>query len=173
MFRKINWEKFMTISTLINRSGEGNNVSTFQIIVSRARKEIVNIKIINKEFLKLQSEYEKIDKEKYNHNNRENFGYVHQPSISISGLYIYFFDEPLVRFCHNIATLESFYLDATGTLLLEIPSIQNDNGNPKPILLYALTMRHAYKNVPPIAIIEYITTNQNIFFNSPATYETS
>ena len=113
----------MTISTLINRSGEGNNVSTFQIIVSRARKEIVNIKIINKEFLKLQSEYEKIDKEKYNHNNRENFGYVHQPSISISGLYIYFFDEPLVRFCHNIATLESFYLDATGTLLLEIPSI--------------------------------------------------
>ena len=79
MFRKINWEKFMTISTLINRSGEGNNVSTFQIIVSRARKEIVNIKIINKEFLKLQSEYEKIDKEKYNHNNRENFGYVHQP----------------------------------------------------------------------------------------------
>ena len=45
MFIKINWEKCMTISTLINRSGAGNNVSTFQIIASRARKEIVNIKL--------------------------------------------------------------------------------------------------------------------------------
>ena len=70
---------------------------------------------------------------------------------------------PIVRFYHNIATVESFYLDATGTLLLEIPSIQNDNGNPKCFPLYALTMCHAYKNVPPIAFIEYITTKHNIF----------
>ena len=73
------------------------------------------------------------------------------------------FDEPIVRFYHNIATVESFYLDVTGTLLSEIPSIQNDNGNPKRILLYALTTRYAHKNVPPIAIIEYTTTNHNIF----------
>ena len=73
------------------------------------------------------------------------------------------FDEPIVRLYHNIATLESLYLDATGTLLSEIPFIKNDNGNPKCILLYALTMRHAYKNIPPIAIIEYITTNHNVF----------
>ena len=149
--------------TYFNRTGTGNNVSTFQNIASRARKEIANIKNINEEVLSLQSEYEKIDKEKYNYYNRKNFGYVHQPSISSSGLYIYLFDEPIVRFYHNIATVESFYLDATGTLLSEIPSIQNDNGNPKRILLYALTMRHAHKNVPPIAIIEYITTNHNIF----------
>ena len=73
------------------------------------------------------------------------------------------FDDPIVRFYHNIATVESFYLDATGTLLLEIPSIQNDNGNPKCISLYALTIRLAHKNVPPIAFIEYITIKHNIF----------
>ena len=73
------------------------------------------------------------------------------------------FDEPIVRLYHNIATLESLYLDATGTLLSEIPSIKNDNGNPKCILLYDLSMRHAHKNMPPIAIIEYITINHNIF----------
>ena len=69
----------------------------------------------------------KIDKEKYNYDNRKNFGYVHQPSISNSGLYIYFFDELIVRFYHNIAKVESFYLDTPGTLLSEIPFIQNDN----------------------------------------------
>ena len=72
-------------------------------------------------------------------------------------------DEPIVRLYHNIATLESLYLDATGTLLSEIPLIKNDIGNPKCILLHALTMRHSHKNIPPIAIIEYITTNHNIF----------
>ena len=72
------------------------------------------------------------------------------------------FDEPIVRLYHNIPTLESLYLGATVTLLSEIPFIKNDNGNPKCILLYTLTMRHAYKNIPPIAIIEYITTNHNI-----------
>ena len=146
--------------TYFNRSGAGNNVTTFRNIASRARKEIINIKIINEEVLKLQSEYEKIDIQKYNYNNRKNFGYVHQLSISNSGLYIYLFDEPIVRFYDTIATLESFCLDATVT---SIPSIQNDNGNPKRILLYALKMCHAHKNVPPIAIIEYITTN-HIFF---------
>ena len=70
---------------------------------------------------------------------------------------------PIVRFYHNIATVESFYLDATGTLLLEIPPIQNDNGNPKCIPLYALTMCHAHKNVLPIGFIEYITIKHNIF----------
>ena len=73
------------------------------------------------------------------------------------------FDEPIVKLYHNIATLESLYLDVTGTLLSEIPFIKNDIGNPKCILLYALTMRHSHKNIPPIAIIEYITTNHNVF----------
>ena len=73
------------------------------------------------------------------------------------------FDEPLVKFYQNIATVESFYLDTTGTLILEILSIQNGNGNPKWIPLYALTIRHALKNVPPITFIEYITIKNNIF----------
>ena len=107
--------------TYFKRSGAGNNVTTFRNIASRARKEIINIKIINEEVLKLQSEYEKIDIQKYNYNNRKNFGYVHQPSISNSGLYIYLFDEPIVRFYDTIATLESFCLDATGTLLPFLP----------------------------------------------------
>ena len=96
--------------------------------------------------MKLHIEYEKVDKEKYNYDYRKYFGYVHQPSMSNSGLYIYLFEEPIVRFYHNIPTLESFYLDATGTLLSEIPSIQKGNGNPKRILSYALTMSHAHSN---------------------------
>ena len=63
----------------------------------------------------------------------------------------------------NIASVESFYLNAAGTLLSEIPSIQNDNENPKHILLYVLAMRNAQKNVLQKAIIECITTNHNNF----------
>ena len=33
----------------------------------------------------------------------------------------------------------------------------------KRIYLYALLIRHAYKNFPPIANVKYITTNHNIF----------
>ena len=108
-----------------------------------------------KGFWSFRMNMKKIDKEKYNSDNRKNFGYLHQPSTSKSGLYILF----VWGFYHNIAKVESYYLDDTGTLLLEIPSIQYDNGNPKCILLYAFTMCYAYKNVPTVAIIEYITTN--------------
>ena len=83
----------------------------------------------------------KIDKEKYNYDNRKNFGYLHQPLISKSGLYILF----VWCFYHNTAKVESFYLDDTGILLLQIPSIQYDNGNPKRIPLYAFTMCHVIK----------------------------
>ena len=59
----------------------------------------------------------------------------------------------MVRFC----------LDANGTLLLKTPSIQNDNKSRKDIISHALTMYHTHKHFPLIAIIEYITTNHNIF----------
>ena len=69
-----------------NRTGPGNNVITFQNIASGARKEISSIENINEEVLRLQSEYEKVDKQKSNYDNRKSFGYIHQPSISNSGL---------------------------------------------------------------------------------------
>ena len=68
--------------TYFNRIGPGNNVGAFQNIASRARKEIASIKNINEKVLKLQSEYEKIDKEECNYNNRKSFGYIHQSLIS-------------------------------------------------------------------------------------------
>lgn len=46
--------------TYFNRIGPGNNVSTFQNNVSRAREEITDIKNINQEVFKLQNKYKKI-----------------------------------------------------------------------------------------------------------------
>ena len=46
--------------TYFNRIGPGNNVSTFQNNVSRAREEITDIKNINQEVFKIQNRYKKI-----------------------------------------------------------------------------------------------------------------
>ena len=46
--------------TYFNRIGPGNNVSTFQNNVSRAREEITDIKNINQEVFKIQNKYKKI-----------------------------------------------------------------------------------------------------------------
>ena len=122
--------------TCFNRNGPGNNVSTFQNIASRARKEIASIKLINEDVLKLQSEYEKIDKVKYNYDNRKTLvTYLSHRylipdfiSVCLMSLELGF---NIIFLCYKAPIY-----DATGTLLLEIHSIKNDNGNPKRIIIH-------------------------------------
>ena len=118
---------------------------------------------IIKEMIRLQKQYKEEEKIINPLKSSLNFGYIQQPSISLNGLQVTLVDEPLVRFYHKIAPYETFYFDASGSFITDLPLLKNDSGKPKRILLYALTMRHHQKKVPPIAIVEHISSNQNIF----------
>ena len=91
------------------------------------------------------------------------FGYVHYPSISGSGIQITLTDEALIRLYHLVAPYSSLYFDTTGTVIQAIPWLKNKNDNPKIILLYSLVIPHPCGNVPPIALVDYLTSEHHSF----------
>ena len=91
------------------------------------------------------------------------FGYVYYPSISGSGIQITLTDEALIRLYHLVAPYSPLYFNATGTVFKAIPLLKNRNDNPNRISLYSLVIAHPYGNVPPIALVDYITSEHHIF----------
>ena len=58
------------------------------------------------------------------------------------------------------------FLDATAFLESPITWLKNENGKPKRIFPYALSIRHPSGKVPPIALMEHITSMSTTYFQS-------
>ena len=68
----------------------------------------------------------------------------------------------MVRLYHIIAPTETLYFDASGSFISPIPSVKNKDGNPRRILIYALKIQHPIGKSPPVAFVEYITSDHDI-----------
>ena len=146
-----------------NRSDIGVTKSVLQNIFSNVHRKCNSAVNLNPDILELQEKYIKNDKELDVNKNQKLYGYIHFSSISHSGIHISLFDEGLVRFYHRVAPYEILFFDATGFSESPITWLKNENGKPKRILLYALTIRHPSGKVPPIALMEHNTSEHNIF----------
>ena len=136
------------------------NEGVFIAISSRSRKMALSLTNISDSVLHLQEEI--INREKKDIGKEISFGLIQYPSVALNGLQISFFDERLVRLYHIIAPTETLYFDASGSFISPIPSIKNKDGNPRRILIYALTIQHPIGKSPPVAFVEYITSGHNI-----------
>ena len=148
------------VFTASDRDRVGKTSSAIQTISSRSRKMALSPTNISDSVLHLQEEI--MNREKKDIGKEISFGYIQYPSVALNGLQISFFDERLTRLYHIIAPTETLYFDANGSFISPIPSIKNKDGNPRRILIYALTIKHPIGKSPPVTFVEYITSDHNI-----------
>ena len=146
-----------------NLTGAGVTPNSIHVAASRVRKRHNTMDGIINDVLRIQSQLEEDDRLNDGKNSRKVFGYVHYPSISGSGIQITLTDEVLIRLYHLVAPYSPLYFDATGPVIRAIPWLKNKNGNPKRTLLYSLVIAYPCGNVPPIALVDYITSEHHIF----------
>ena len=136
-------------------------MSTLQNISCKARKESLGVESTFSQILKLQSDIQVTENAKGLVKRVP--GYVQSPSISLNGVSVSLFDEALVKLYHLLSPHDVLFFDASGSFVAPFPWLLNKDGKPMRVLLYALTVRHPAGKVPPIALIEHITTSHNIF----------
>ena len=145
-----------------NLTGAGGTPNSIHVAASRVRKRHNSMDGITNDVLRIQSQLEEDDRLNDGKNRRKVFGFVHYPSISSSGIQITLTDKALIRLYHLVAPYSPLYFDATGPVIRAIPWLKNKNDNPKRILLYSLVIAHPCGNVPPIALVDYITSEHHI-----------
>ena len=76
---------------------------------------------------------------------------------------MYLTDEGLVKYYHFVSQYDALFFDASGSFVSPLPWLKYEKGEKKRILLYALKARLPSGGSPPIAILEHITSEHNVF----------
>uniref|UniRef100_A0A7M5UQC9 ubiquitinyl hydrolase 1 n=1 Tax=Clytia hemisphaerica TaxID=252671 RepID=A0A7M5UQC9_9CNID len=146
-----------------NRDGLGVGLKSFQNIASKVHKERDELNNMNNNICALQKRFVDEDKERDVLKKKKVYGYIHYPSLSDSGISLTMTDEGLVRYYHKVAPLDVLFFDASGSFVSGVPWLKNKKNKKKRILLYALMARLPSGKCPPLPLLEYISSENNVF----------
>eukprot|EP00111_Clytia_hemisphaerica_P004161 TCONS_00011901-protein len=146
-----------------NRDGLGVGLKSFQNIASKVHKERDELNNMNNNICALQKRFVDEDKERDVLKKKKVYGYIHYPSLSDSGISLTMTDEGLVRYYHKVAPLDVLFFDASGSFVSGVPWLKNKKNKKKRILLYALMARLPSGKCPPLPLLEYISSEHNVF----------